>query len=108
LPLYVYKCAKCGHEFEKIEKLSAPHTQKCPRCKKGRAERQLSSPAIQFKGSGWYVTDYSRKSAPPPEKSETSEKKEGKETTESKGEKEAKEVKEAKEHKPKKEKKLAK
>jgi len=61
LPLYEYKCVKCGHRFERIEKLSAPTTQKCPKCGK-KAERQLSSPAIQFKGSGWYVTDYGGKS----------------------------------------------
>jgi len=64
LPLYEYKCVKCGHRFEKIEKLSAPATQKCPKCGK-KAERQLSSPAIQFKGSGWYVTDYGGKKGAP-------------------------------------------
>jgi len=69
LPLYEYKCVKCGHRFERIEKLSAPTTQKCPKCGK-KAERQLSSPAIQFKGSGWYVTDYGgKKSAPSSESS---------------------------------------
>jgi putative FmdB family regulatory protein len=62
LPLYEYKCVKCGHRFEKIESLSAPTTQKCPKCGK-KAERQLAAPAIQFKGSGWYVTDYGGKSS---------------------------------------------
>jgi len=61
LPLYEYKCAKCGHSFEKIESLSASTTKKCPECG-GKAERQLAAPAIQFKGSGWYVTDYAGKS----------------------------------------------
>jgi putative FmdB family regulatory protein len=51
---------KCGHRFEKIESLSASEVKKCPECG-GRAERQLAPPAIQFKGSGWYVTDYARK-----------------------------------------------
>jgi putative FmdB family regulatory protein len=64
LPLYEYKCVKCGHRFEKIEGLSASTTKKCPRCGK-KAERQLSSPAIQFKGSGWYVTDYGGKKGAP-------------------------------------------
>ncbi len=64
MPLYEYKCVKCGHRFERIEKLSAPTTQKCPKCGK-KAERQLSSPAIQFKGSGWYVTDYGGKKGAP-------------------------------------------
>jgi putative FmdB family regulatory protein len=60
LPLYEYKCAKCGHRFEKIESLSASEVKKCPKCG-GRAERQLAPAAIQFKGSGWYVTDYAGK-----------------------------------------------
>jgi putative FmdB family regulatory protein len=60
LPLYEYKCVKCGHRFEKIESLSAPTTRKCLKCGK-KAERQLAAPAIQFKGSGWYVTDYGGK-----------------------------------------------
>lgn len=64
MPLYEYKCVKCGHRFEKIENFSAPTTRKCPKCGK-KAERMLSSPAIQFKGSGWYVTDYGGKSGAP-------------------------------------------
>jgi putative FmdB family regulatory protein len=60
LPLYEYRCVKCGHRFEKIESLSASEVKKCPKCG-AKAERQLSAPAIQFKGSGWYVTDYAGK-----------------------------------------------
>jgi putative FmdB family regulatory protein len=60
LPLYEYKCVKCGHLFEKIESHSASVTKKCPKCG-AKAERQLGAPAIQFKGSGWYVTDYGGK-----------------------------------------------
>ncbi|MGH9736588.1 MAG: FmdB family zinc ribbon protein [Candidatus Acidiferrales bacterium] len=60
MPLYEYKCVKCGHRFEKIEHMSASEIKKCPKCG-ARAERQLASPAIQFKGSGWYVTDYAGK-----------------------------------------------
>jgi putative FmdB family regulatory protein len=60
LPLYEYKCTKCGHRFEKIENVSASVTKKCPKCG-ARAERMLSAPAIQFKGSGWYVNDYGGK-----------------------------------------------
>jgi putative FmdB family regulatory protein len=62
LPLYEYKCAKCAHQFEKIEKHNAPTTQKCPKCG-GKAERMISAAGIQFKGSGWYVTDYKGKSS---------------------------------------------
>jgi len=60
LPLYEYKCAKCGHRFEKIENFSAPEVKKCPKCGK-KAERQVSPSALQFKGSGWYVNDYGGK-----------------------------------------------
>ena len=60
MPLYEYKCEKCGHRFEKIEKVSASEVKKCPKCG-ANAPRQLSAPRIQFKGSGWYVTDYAGK-----------------------------------------------
>jgi len=62
LPLYEYECVKCGHRFEKIESSSASTTKKCPKCG-AKAERLLAAPAIQFKGSGWYVTDYAAKSS---------------------------------------------
>jgi putative FmdB family regulatory protein len=61
LPLYEYRCLKCGSHFERIQKFSDPPIQKCETCG-GRLEQLLSSPAIQFKGSGWYITDYARKS----------------------------------------------
>ncbi len=63
LPLYEYQCQECKAYFEKIRKFSDPPLRKCEKCG-GKLERLLSSPAIQFKGSGWYVTDYARKSAP--------------------------------------------
>ncbi|HXX21497.1 MAG TPA: zinc ribbon domain-containing protein [Candidatus Acidoferrum sp.] len=62
MPLYEYECVKCGHRFEKIESSSASTTKKCPKCG-AKAERLLAAPAIQFKGSGWYVTDYAGKSS---------------------------------------------
>ena len=61
VPLYEYQCAKCGHRFEKIESVNAPEKKKCPKCG-ARAGRMQSAPAIQFKGSGWYATDYGGKS----------------------------------------------
>ena len=61
MPLYEYECGKCGKHFEKIERLQGPHLKKCPSCG-GPVERLMSPPAIQFKGSGWYVTDYARAS----------------------------------------------
>ena len=62
MPLYEYQCRKCGKRTEKIEKFSGPHLKKCPHCG-GSVERLLSAPAIQFKGSGWYVTDYAKSSS---------------------------------------------
>jgi len=61
LPLYEYRCEKCGVRVEKIQKFSDPPLATCEKCG-GKLTRLLSAPAIQFKGSGWYVTDYARKS----------------------------------------------
>lgn len=62
MPLYEYQCKKCHHRFERIQKFSDPHIKKCPDCG-GPVEQVLSAPAVQFKGSGWYVTDYAKKSS---------------------------------------------
>ena len=64
MPLYEYACQKCGKHTERIEKYDGPPLKKCPHCG-GKVERLLSAPAIQFKGSGWYVTDYAKKSTSP-------------------------------------------
>ena len=61
MPLYEYQCKKCHHRFEKIQKFSDPLVKKCPDCG-GAVEQVLSAPAVQFKGSGWYVTDYAKSS----------------------------------------------
>jgi len=61
LPIYEYQCKKCKHRFEKIQKFSDQPVKKCPECG-GPVEQLLSAPAVQFKGTGWYVTDYARKS----------------------------------------------
>jgi len=87
MPLYEYQCKKCHHRFERIQRFSDPLVKKCPECG-GPVEQVISAPAVQFKGSGWYVTDYARKSSAPAAKgddgtkSET--KKEEKPKTESK------------------------
>ena len=57
MPLYEYECDACGHRFEKIQKFSDPLVDKCPVCG-GAVHKLMSSPAIQFKGSGFYITDY--------------------------------------------------
>ena len=63
MPLYEYRCNACGHLFEKIQKFSDPPVDVCPNCGERNVEKLLSSPAIQFKGTGWYITDYARKGA---------------------------------------------
>ena len=65
MPLYEYQCQKCGHRFERIQRFSDPLVKKCPECN-GKVEQLLSAPAVQFKGSGWYVTDYAKTSRPGP------------------------------------------
>ncbi len=64
MPLYEYQCDSCGHRFELIRKFSDPPLDVCPNCGKGPVTKQVSSPAIQFKGSGFYITDYAKKNSP--------------------------------------------
>ena len=61
MPLYEYECKRCHFRFERIQKFSDRLVRKCPKCKTGRVEKLLSAPAVQFKGTGWYVTDYGGK-----------------------------------------------
>ena len=67
MPLYEYQCDACGKRFEVIQKFSDAPPDTCRVCGKGPVQRLLSSPAIQFKGSGWYITDYSQKGKAPAE-----------------------------------------
>jgi putative FmdB family regulatory protein len=86
MPLYEYQCKKCGRKFERIQKFSDKPVKKCPECG-GAVEQTISAPAVQFKGSGWYVTDYANKSSAPASgesSSKTETKKEEKPKTESK------------------------
>ena len=62
MPLYEYECEGCHKRFERIQKFSDPQVDVCPNCGKGPVRKLLSSPAIQFKGSGFYITDYAKKS----------------------------------------------
>jgi putative FmdB family regulatory protein len=63
MPLYEYRCEACGHQFEVIQKFSDEPIAVCPKCGSGPVAKLLSSPAFQFKGTGWYITDYARKGA---------------------------------------------
>lgn len=72
MPLYEYQCQQCGRRIEKIQSFSAEPLTTCEVCG-GALEKLISAPAIQFKGSGWYVTDYAKKAATgPAHKTETS------------------------------------
>jgi putative FmdB family regulatory protein len=73
MPLYEYECERCEHRFEKIQKFSDPPVETCPKCG-GPVHKLMSSPAIQFKGSGWYITDYARKDSAAAGKSDKAEK----------------------------------
>ncbi len=93
MPLYEYECPRCHARFEKIEKVGARQTRTCIKCG-ARAKRLVAAPAIQFKGSGWYITDYARGGSSPSksEKADTAEKadKAEKDKKESKSEKQEK------------------
>ena len=85
MPLYEYEC-DAGHRFEKIQKFSDPPVEKCPTCGKP-VHKLMSSPAFQFKGSGWYITDYAKKDA-----KDTKDRKDTKESTETKESKDSKDT----------------
>lgn len=72
MPLYEYQCEKCGR-FERIVKFSDPPLAACPTCN-GAVQKLFSSPAIQFKGSGFYITDYAKKPSPDPANKSSSDK----------------------------------
>jgi putative FmdB family regulatory protein len=88
MPLYEYQCDACGHRFEHIQKFSDPPVEECPVCGARAVKKLVSSPAIQFKGTGWYVTDYARKG----DGRETKDAKESKESKDSKGATETKDA----------------
>jgi putative FmdB family regulatory protein len=93
MPIYEYECRKCKAHIEAFQKFSDKPLTKCRKCG-GRLERKISAPAIQFKGSGWYVTDYA--------KTTKSEKSESESVPESKSEKADNTDKKTKESSPKK------
>ena len=84
MPLYEYQCDSCGARVERIQKYSDPPLKDCPTCG-GSLTKLISSPAIQFKGSGWYITDYARK----PEGDKAAKESKDSKETDSKGTKDA-------------------
>jgi putative FmdB family regulatory protein len=63
MPIYEYVCSQCGNRIEVLQKLNDPPLKKCKSCG-GVLKKMISPPAIQFKGNGWYVTDYAKKASP--------------------------------------------
>ena len=61
MPIYEYACLACGHEFEKMQKISDSPVRKCPSCGRLRARRLISRTSFVLKGNGWYTTDYPSK-----------------------------------------------
>ena len=90
MPLYEYECDNNGHRFEVIQKFSDPPIAVCPKCG-GPVHKMISSPAFQFKGSGWYITDYARKDAGGKPEGESTDKAASKESKDAKESKESKE-----------------
>lgn len=71
MPLYEYECSSCGHRVEVIQRLADPPLESCAECS-GQVRRLISAPAFQFKGTGWYVTDYAKKGGAGSDDSSTS------------------------------------
>jgi putative FmdB family regulatory protein len=61
MPLYEYECSACGRRFEKVRRFADPPLERCKLCGKGPVQKLASAPAVHFKGTGWYVTDYAKK-----------------------------------------------
>ena len=74
MPLYEYECSVCGHRFELIQRFADPPAERCVSCGKAPVHKLLSAPAIHFKGTGWYVTDYANKKSDGSPKSDSSSK----------------------------------
>ncbi len=60
MPIYAFQCTACGHQFDRLQKLSDPDPDACPECAAGEVKRQLTAPAFRLAGSGWYETDFKK------------------------------------------------
>jgi putative FmdB family regulatory protein len=61
MPIYEYECEACGERFERHQRMTDPPIEDCPACREREVRKLISASSFQLKGSGWYVTDYSRK-----------------------------------------------
>jgi putative FmdB family regulatory protein len=100
MPLYEYRCGNCGKKTEVIQNYSDKPLRICPHCGERKMKKLASAPAIQFKGSGWYVTDYAGKKSGSESSSESGESAEKSESKEKKAEKAEKAEKASKGEKP--------
>ncbi len=62
MPIYAFRCAACGHDFDRLQKMSDPDPAKCPECGAEAVQRQVTAPSFRLSGSGWYETDFKKDS----------------------------------------------
>lgn len=62
MPIYAFACESCGHQFDRLQKLSDPDPETCPHCGAPGVHRQVTAPAFRLAGSGWYETDFKKDS----------------------------------------------
>jgi putative FmdB family regulatory protein len=86
MPLYEYRCKNCGASFEVFQKVNETQLKKCINCG-GELEKVISPPALQFKGKGWYVTDYAQKNTSEKEEKPATQKEKSEKPSPSKGKK---------------------
>jgi putative FmdB family regulatory protein len=60
MPIYAFECDACGHQFDRLQKMSDPDPTECPECGAPKVRRQLTAPAFRLSGSGWYETDFKK------------------------------------------------
>jgi putative FmdB family regulatory protein len=60
MPIYAFQCADCGHDFDRLQKMSDPDPETCPNCGASAVKRQLTAPSFRLSGSGWYETDFKK------------------------------------------------
>ncbi|RYZ74047.1 MAG: zinc ribbon domain-containing protein [Lysobacteraceae bacterium] len=60
MPIYAFQCAECGHDFDRLQKMSDPDPEACPACGAHQVSRQLTAPSFRLSGSGWYETDFKK------------------------------------------------
>lgn len=60
MPIYAFQCQACGHDFDRLQKLSDPDPEACPACGEARVKRKITAPAFRLAGSGWYETDFKK------------------------------------------------